>query len=298
MKNIFNVFDAQIGVDGYYQILRDKLFPNSKPDSIDIATFPLECQTFRKGSLFSRVRSINNKNIQEFFETNITKDDFYPPKNHKISIPQGRFNAPNTRTLYLADHPFVAMKECCIEANQYFLLSYIKLSVDMHLLYVEKDKNEISDMIYHLLHSQDSNFYPVINKINDDILKFKEFQGMVYDSVKIKAGYEDQVWGVIPTSKNLAISGECIKDTELSLAWLCSCDEKLSIYHHSLFKPLSNKKKNKLMRINYKDDKARFICEHTKAMKKLDDDSKKTKRLLEKGYYSDFKQPPFKVLWK
>lgn len=298
MNNIFDVFDEKIGVDGYYQIIRDKLFPKSTPDSIDAAAFPLQGQIFRKGSTFSRVRYISDEKIPEFLEGHVTRDEFYPPKSHKINIPQGRFNGASTRTLYLADHPFVAMKECDIKAGNYFLHSYIKLSTDMCFFAVEQGRDEFSDMIYKLLQSKDTKFYSVINRVNDDILKFEGFQGIAYGSVKVSEGHNDQTWGLINTTKNLAMSGEYIKDTELSVAWLSYCDEKGAIYQHALFKPLSNKKKNKLTRINFRDNKGLFVRESTKTMNDLNEGSRKTKLLLEKGYYSEFTQSPIKVLWK
>lgn len=130
-QSMFDVFDDEIGVDGYYEMFRAKLFPNSSPNSIDVAAFRLEGKIFRKGSSFSRVRRVSVEQAEKFVAGQITLDDFYPPKPHKMSIPQGRFNEGNRRVLYVAQHPLLAMKECELQTGEYFLLSYIELSIDM-----------------------------------------------------------------------------------------------------------------------------------------------------------------------
>lgn len=298
MRNIFYEFDEAIGTEGYYQLFRDKLFPNSTPESLDVAAFPLEGQIFRKGSLFSRVRRLRSEKIADFIAGEITKSDFYPPKASKVLIPEGRFNSPNVRTLYLADHPYVALRECGVNPGDYFLFSYIKLSTDMCLLFVKKGENAFSNLVHDLLKAEDPRFYSVINRINDDMLKFRGFHGMAYDSVKVSEGYVDSAWGTIETTKNLAISEEYIADTELAVAWLCQCDERMTIYKQSLFQRISNKKKSKLRRLDCRDDMGLFIRESEKELKKLREGSRKTARLLGVGNFSKFNSIPVKVLQK
>jgi len=298
MDNIFENFDESIGVDGYYQIIRNKLFPLSTKTSIDGTAFPLQGQTFRKGSVFSRVRPLSFEKVAEFREANVKLSEFYPPNPKAIQIPQGRFNGQNTRTLYLADHPFVAMKECAIEDGQYFFLSYIKLRTDMHFVSLEKSHGQVAVMLRQLLSSKDVKFYSLINKINDELLKFEGFQGISYNSVKVSEGHTDQTWGAITSTKNIAMSGEYIKNTELAVSWICYCDEDYKIYQHDLFRPLSNKKKGRLTRVSIGSNKSAFICASKKIMDELNEGSKRTRLLLDKGYFSELNQSPVKFIYK
>jgi hypothetical protein len=298
MDKLFDVFDEGIGVDGYYQIIRNKLFPNSTPQSFDVGAFCLQERIFRKGSTFSRVRYLHDDRLRDFLQGHVTKDDFFPPKLHKVDIPQGRFNSARKRTCYLADHPFVAMMECDIKPGDYFLLSHIKFAIDMRFVFVEPGKDEFSSLLYQLLKAKDTRFYSVTNKVNDEILSFQGFQGIAYNSTKVDEGHLDRTWGAIHTTMNLAIAGANIKDSELAAGWLAYCDEDGRIFQHSLFKPLSKKKKHKLLRINFHNNKSAFILESQKTMRELNEESKKTARLLKERNYSDFNQSPIKILWK
>nr|WP_262384115.1 RES family NAD+ phosphorylase [Pseudomonas fragi] len=279
-------------------MFRSKLFPNSAPDSVDVAAFQLEGQIFRKGSSFSRVRRISIEQAGKFVNGDIIIDDFYPPKPHKVEIPQGRFNEGNRRVLYLAQHPFVAMKECEVELGEYFLLSYIKLSVDMCFFRVVPGLNEFTDMMHRLLTSTDKKFYPVINRISDEMLRFRGFHGIAYDSVKVPDGHSDQKWGPISSSINIAVSGEYIRKTEIDVAWLSYCGDEFVPYWQAMYRPLSNKKKNKITCLSYWSDKALFIEESSREQKRQNMNTEKIRRLLDRGYYADFSQPPVKVLVK
>ncbi|NNA85473.1 RES family NAD+ phosphorylase [Pseudomonas fragi] len=298
VQSMFEVFDDEVGASGYYQMFRSKLFPNSAPDSVDVAAFQLEGQIFRKGSSFSRVRRISIEQAGKFVNGDIIIDDFYPPKPHKVEIPQGRFNEGNRRVLYLAQHPFVAMKECEVELGEYFLLSYIKLSVDMCFFRVVPGLNEFTDMMHRLLTSTDKKFYPVINRISDEMLRFRGFHGIAYDSVKVPDGHSDQKWGPISSSINIAVSGEYIRKTEIDVAWLSYCGDEFVPYWQAMYRPLSNKKKNKITCLSYWSDKALFIEESSREQKRQNMNTEKIRRLLDRGYYADFSQPPVKVLVK
>lgn len=295
---MFEVFDDEVGASRYYQMFRSKLFPNSAPDSVDVAAFQLEGQIFRKGSSFSRVRRISIEQAGKFVNGDIIIDDFYPPKPHKVEIPQGRFNEGNRRVLYLAQHPFVAMKECEVELGEYFLLSYIKLSVDMCFFRVVPGLNEFTDMMHRLLTSTDKKFYPVINRISDEMLRFRGFHGIAYDSVKVPDSHSDQKWGPISSSINIAVSGEYIRKTEIDVAWLSYCGDEFVPYWQAMYRPLSNKKKNKITCLSYWSDKALFIEESSREQKRQNMNTEKIRRLLDRGYYADFSQPPVKVLVK
>ncbi|MCV4342264.1 RES family NAD+ phosphorylase [Pseudomonas capsici] len=279
-------------------MFRSKLFPNSTLNSIDGAAYQLEGQIFRKGGGFSRVRRVSVEEANKFLAGQIAISDFYPPKAHKFEIRQGRFNEPNRRVLYVAQHPFVAMSECEVEVGDYFLLSYVKLSIDMCFLRVVPGLNEFTDMVYQLLMSPDKRFYSVINKISDELLRFQGFHGIVYDSVRIPSGHKDDVWGVISSSVNIAISGEYIRKTELDVAWLSCCAENFSPLYYSMYRPLSNKKKNKISCLNYWSNKPLFISEVRKEQERQNWGLRKNKRLLDRGYYSDFDEPLVKVLVK
>lgn len=298
MGGIFEVFDEKIGVDGYYRIIQNKLFPASTAKSIDVAAFHLQERIFRKGSIFSRVRYIHEEKVGEFIKGNVTRDDFFPPKPQKVDIPQGRFNRAGERTGYLADHPFVAMLECDIRTGDHFLLSTIKFSNNMRFVFVEPDKDEFSHLLHQLLNAKDERFYSVINKVNDDILSFQGFQGIAYNSTKVDEGHVDQTWGIVDTTMNLALSGENIKQTELAVGWLAYCDEGGRILQRALFKPLSKKKKSKISRVNFRDNRSAFILESQKVMRELKEGKQKTTRLLNEGDNLKFSHSPMKILWK
>lgn len=298
MGGIFEIFDEKIGVDGYYQIIQRKLFPTSTETSIDVAAFHLQERIFRKGSIFSRVRYIHEEKAEEFIKGNVTRDDFFPPKPHKIDIPQGRFNRTGERTGYLADHPFVAMLECDISAGDNFLLSNIEFSKNMRFVFVEPDKDEFSHLLYQLLNAKDERFYSVINKVNNDILSFQGFQGIAYNSTKVPEGYVDQTWGTVDSTMNLALSGENIKQTELAAGWLAYCNESGRIFQRALFKPLSNKKKSKISRVNYQDNRSAYILESQKVMRELNEKKQKTAQLLNEGDNLKSSHSPMKILWK
>ena len=298
MTNIFKAFDERIGVDGYYEIIRNMLFPNSTPHSIDLAAFQLEERLYPKGSLFTRIRRLSNEDAENYLGQKVTKEDFYPPHPHRIVIPQGRFNGVGKRSLYLADHPFVAMAECSVRPGDHLLVAYIRLSTDMHFYYVKPGKDKFSQLISELVKAEDPRFYPVISRVNDDIFSFQGFQGIAYDSVKVMEGQVDNTWGTISTNTNLSISSKHIKDTDFVVGWLSYCNYEGGLEHVSMFKPLSTKKKNKLVRVDIRDSKSIFIRDCKKVMLELKDVEEKTKRLLAMGEHSEFSKSPVRILSK
>lgn len=297
-QSAFDVFNDEIGVDGYYQMFRAKLFPRSSPQSVDVAAFQLEGRIFRKGSSFSRVRRVSVEQADKFVKGHITLDDFYPPKPHNLPIPQGRLNEGNRRVLYVAQHPLIAMKECELQAGEYFLLSYIELSVDMCFFYAAPGVDSFTDMVCQLLMSKDKKFYPVINRISDEMLRYEGFHGIVYDSVKIPQGHVDVNWGPIPEPMNIAISGHYIRKTKLDVSWLSYCGDGYVPFLHAMFKPLSNKKKGKITHVSYWNDKPRFIAASTKEQQRQNCNLGRISRLLDRGYYQDFGHPRVKMLFK
>src|SRR5699024_10107649 len=125
----------------------------------------------------------------------------------------------NVRVLYLADHPFVAMKECNIEGEQHFLFSNITLSKDMDFLYIKESSHPATNMLYQLFNTKDTRFYSVINRISKDLLSLSICQnivGIAYESVKVEIGYQDPLWGPISSSINLFISDNFITNTEIA----------------------------------------------------------------------------------
>lgn len=297
-NNIFEEFDDNIGNDGYYEIIRDQFFPGSTSESINIATLHLQQRVFRKGSSFSRVRWLSSEKVKDVLDGRVSKDDFYPPKPHLINIPEGRFNSAGQRVFYLADHPLIGLKECEIDSGDYFLLSFIKISIDMCFVFVEPGKDKLSNLLYQLTQSKDKKFYPVITRVCDEILSFSGYHGLAYNSTKVEEGHIDETWGTVGTTMNLAMAGNYIKNTELSAAWLAFCGEKNAISQHALFKPLSPKKKSKLTQINIRDGRMTFIQKSKNAMSELKECDKKARRLLGQGCHSEFNQFPIKFLWK
>ncbi len=272
MQNIFEKFDENIGTERYYTELKNKL-----------TIFSGECRTYPKGSTFSRIRYINEDEAEKFSKENLKKQDFYPPNPDEYRIPQGRFNAENVRVLYLADHPFVALKECNIKGKQHFLFSNIILSTEMHFLYIKESTHQATNMLYQLFNTKDTRFYSVINKISKDLLSLPICQGMAgiaYESVKVEIDYQDRLWGSISSSTNLFISDTFISETDLVAGWMCDCDSSFKIFKHILFKPSDTQGSDELIRISYHEDQSSFISETTKIMKKNIDEDKKRKGLL------------------
>jgi hypothetical protein len=248
MEINFESFDELIGTDGYYRLIREAFFPNSTEDTFDISLFNAEEKIFRKGAIFSRVRWLDTEKANEFFDHNISINEFYPPRPHVASVPLGRFNPLGQATLYVADHPLVAMKECDIKCGDYFLLSHLSLSSDMCILNIQQNKDELSDLLYNLLQSKDKRFYPVINKVNSEMLNFSKFHGMHYNSTRAELGKCKISGCVIDSISNLAISNKYINKTELEVSWLMQCGQNYKLSEICMFTPASKKKKTKYAR--------------------------------------------------
>ncbi|EPI4983614.1 RES domain-containing protein [Klebsiella variicola] len=295
----FNKFDESIGVEGYYRLIRDKFFPNSTPLSFDVATFRTEERYYRKGTLFSRVRKLSKTDINRFLNGSIKLNDFYPPRPHIFNIPEGRFNAKNEATFYLADHPFVAMKECNISTGDYFLLSYFSLPKDMCFMHLEDNVDPLSSLLYRLLKAQDTRFYSVINLVYSNLLTFEKHDGIAYDSIKVDKNHiEFDSWGKINSTTNLAISNQKIKSFKFELSWLMQCRDDYIPVQQSIYYPTSNKKRKNITRLNYRDNKRKFISISNKFSDKLLDISKKNRLLTNNGILKIPHETPFKIVSK
>ncbi|WP_180999175.1 RES domain-containing protein [Pectobacterium odoriferum] len=289
---MFENFDSSIGVEGYYKIIRSKFFPNEEPDSFNIAGFNAEEQIFRKGAVFSRVRKLSSNDVSRFFNGDISISDFYPPKSHIHEIRTGRFNSMDKSVLYVADHPYIAIQECEIKENDFFLLTFLSLNKDMCFLHIKENKGELSDLLFHLFKAKDKRFYPVINLVYDDLLSFDKYQGIAYDSVKVNAGYVHSLWGKINSVKNIAISNDYMNHVSLKASWLEHYCVDDSVLECAIFTPLSNKKKNKLNKIFCKVDKNKFINLSNEIKEEMQSNELRNKILLDKGNVSSFDKPP------
>ncbi|EOT1171096.1 hypothetical protein ACNKCP_002253 [Cronobacter dublinensis] len=295
----FDVFDESIGVIGYFNYIKKIMFPNSTEFSFDIAEFRASENTYPKGSYFSRVRWISQEKANEFINGHVDINDFYPPRPHLNDIPEGRFNSMNSATMYLSDHPFIAMKECDIKEGDFFLLSYFSLPKNMCFLYLNGKGDKLSVMLYSLLKTKDKRFYPVINLVYSELLKFNKHDGIEYDSTKIDANYIDKNgWGPISTVKNYAIQNERIKSFKLEVSWLATCGKNNKPIEHAMFLPLSNKKRNQISILRYSDNKKIYGYKTTELKEKMQDNYRKGKRLLDKGMVKTSKETPFKIIGK
>ncbi|EIY5470594.1 MULTISPECIES: hypothetical protein [Enterobacteriaceae] len=279
----FDVFDESIGIDGYYRYIQSQAFPNSTETSFEIASYNAIGNIYPKGTVFSRVRWISKERANDFVHGNIDINDFYPPRPHINSIPEGRFNKLNSTTMYLSDHPFVALKECNIKEGDYFLLSYFSLPRRMSFIQIESEKDNLSQIFVNLLRTQDKRFYPLINMVYSNLLKFDAHDGVVYNSVKVDADYVDvNCWGKITSAKNFAIQDERIKNFKLEVSWLMYCNKNLQPVEHAMYVPLSNKKKNKIMTIAYQKNREAYKVSTNKIKKQLFERKAKTNILLAK----------------
>ncbi|CQH49948.1 TPA: hypothetical protein ACX6TX_004327 [Yersinia enterocolitica] len=288
----FDNFDDSIGVDGYYKIIRSKFFPNESPDSFNIAGFHAEEQIFRKGTVFSRVRKLNNHEVNEFLNGNIKNSDFFPPQPDKVEVKEGRFNAKNNVVLYVADHPYVAINECEVKCGDYFLLSFLSLQKDMCFLHIHEGKDELSSILYSLFKANDKRFYPVINLIYSNLLSFDKYHGIAYDSVKVPIGYKNSKFGTVESVTNIAISSDNIKDIRLEASWLEFYGRDDVIFEHAIFIPLSKKKNKKIRKIFYSENKDVFIETSNCIKSEMNLKKDRNKILLDKGCVNEFNKPP------
>ena len=75
----FETFDESIGTDGYYNLIRRVLFPNSRETSFTIAYFNAVERNYPKGSYFSRVRGLSHERANAFLNDKVDITEFYPP---------------------------------------------------------------------------------------------------------------------------------------------------------------------------------------------------------------------------
>lgn len=295
----FEIFDESIGIAGYYDIIRNAMFPNSTEFSFDIVSFLIEERFYPKGSFFSRVRSISHEKANEFLAGRININDFYPPRPNSINIPEGRFNRAKNATMYLADHPFVAMKECDIVVGDFFLLSYFSLPKNMYFMLLKDNKDKITSLLYNLLKSKDKRFYPVINLIYSDFLNFDKHDGIAYDSTKVNSDFVDvNGWGPISSVTNIAIQNINIRKFKFEVSWLMYCDKNFKPVQYAIYTPLSDKKTNQISKLNYTRNKNKFIETTNRVNNRLHEDRRRGKLLLDKNSLKMSDETPVKIISK
>lgn len=293
----FDVFDDSIGVSGYFKKIKSIMFPHSTPFSFDIAEFRASEKTYPKGTYFSRVRKVSQEKANEIISGHVDINDFYPPRPHLNYMPEGRFNSSNSATMYLSDHPFIAMQECDVNEGDFFLLSYFSLPKNMCFMHLDGKGDRLSIMLYNLLKTKDKKFYPVINLVYSELLKFEKHHGIAYDSTKIDANYIDENgWGPISTVKNYAIQNEKNKDFNLEVSWLVTCGKNNRPIEHAMFLPLSNKKKNNISTLKYRDNRKVYENKTNEIKEKMQYNSKKGNRLIDRGMVKISNEMPFKII--
>lgn len=67
----FDVFDESIGTEGYYRYIESQAFMHSTETGFDFANYNATGNFYRKGSVFSRVRKINEEMLTKFTNRNI-----------------------------------------------------------------------------------------------------------------------------------------------------------------------------------------------------------------------------------
>ncbi|MGY3966482.1 RES domain-containing protein [Aeromonas enteropelogenes] len=298
-KNInFEKFDDKIGINGYHELIRNCFFPNSTKNSFDISGFSAEEFIYRKGTIFSRVRKISHDDAIKFHCGDIEINDFYPPKPTKVNVPIGRFNKKNKPVLYVADNPEIAIKECDVIDGDYYLLTFLKLRKDMCFLKIgQHDTDYRSQIIFNLLSTKDKKFYPLINLIYSDFLCFEKHHGIAYDSTKVTELRADGNISNIESTLNIAIKNEYFVDVGLDTSLLAYMHNGQARYH-SIFTPLSNKKRNKIKCINYLGNKKSFIDNFMQTEVRMHNEKYKNKLLLEKGNFQKFDETPIKLTVK
>ncbi|WP_241649908.1 RES domain-containing protein [Rosenbergiella collisarenosi] len=293
----FDSFDESIGFDGYYNLIRKTLFPNSTESSYDASAYQCELRTYPKGTCFSRVRLLSNQKATDFFHGEIAISDFYPPQPSMVDIPEGRFNLAKNATMYLADHPYVAMKECNVSEGDFFLLSVFSLKKDMSFIHIEDLKEAVSSLFYELLRTKDKRFYPLINQVYSEFLSFDMHDGILYDSTKVELGDVDNI-GMISSIVNLAIQSANIDEFKFKHAYLMICSENYTPIEWSIFLPLNNKESKALSQLNYSGNEDEYV----ELSNKVKCDSAERKSLLRNFIDSgNLKSPnviPFKIIGK
>jgi hypothetical protein len=294
----FEEFDPKIGVDGYCNAIREVLFPNSTPESVDKAILNLEYRIYTKGSIFSRVRPIQKSDFNKFLVGAVHRKEFFPPTRSVAQVPIGRFNNRGERKLYLADHPYVALRECGIEPGDYFLFSYFSFKADTFFIDANSDGSRFYKLLNSLFQSNDNRFYEVINRVYENYLDYEGFQGIAYNSVKVKKGYQDDSWGEVDSATNLAMKEDDMPSADLMAGWFAQCDESYRPRYLRMFRPLNPKKKSKLTPSSYHDNKSQFILENSQIMGEIQHLKKKSKLRIQRKEYADPKLSPTKLIFK
>lgn len=290
----FEKFDANIGVAGYCAAIRKYLMPDSTPETFSVAQLPFESRLYCKGSIFSRVRRIRNEKLDDFLNSPLKSSDFCAPEVEKTRA--GRFNAQGERTLYLADHPFVALKECEVEPGDHFLLSYFVFKTDTQFVSASASKSKYTKLLNSLLTTKDKNFYEVITRTYNDLLNYKTHHGIAYNSVKIPEKHCHTTWGEIDSITNLAMTEEKLSAAELQVGWLARCDEHYRPYYIKILSHDVKNKKRIFTSQDYHKNKSRFMTEHRKAMRQIYQLSKRTKTLIKRKDHEGVNAAPLKLL--
>lgn len=290
----FKEFDPSIGVDGYCNAIRDILFPNSSPTTLDAAALKLNYRIYVKGSIFSRVRPIEDSLVEKFLKESVTHKEFFPATRGVKEASLGRFNVQGERKLYLADHPYVALKECGIEPGQHFLFSYFCFSTDTYFMDAEPNETKFSKILHELFQSEDRRFYEVINRVYESYLDYPEFQGIAYSSARVPKKCHDVAWGEIDSTTNLAMKEDHMPSAELLGGWLALCDEEYRPRHLRIFIPNSPKKKKKLMATDYLGSKSKFISLTHELVQKIQGIKRKSVTRIKSKGYADPKMEPVK----
>lgn len=294
----FEEFDPQIGVEGYCKAIRKMLFPKSTATSIDAAAFGLEYKIFPKGSVFSRVRPIKTVDLDKFLNGTVERKEFHPPMPNTAPVSIGRFNSEGERKLYLADHPYVALRECGIQPGDYFLFSYFSFSEDARLVDANSGGSEFSKLLHALFQTQDSRFYEVINHVYGNYLKFDGFHGVSYNSVKVKKGFQDETWGEINSSTNLAMAASDFQSADLVAGWLAQCDDSYRPSYFRSFKWVDSNQRNELAALTFHGNESEFIADHSQVMDELKQLRAESTRRIARKEYDDPTLQPFKMLFK
>lgn len=276
----FKEFDPNIGVEGYCRELRSLLFPNSAPDTVNATSLNLGSRTYPKGSVFSRVRRLSEEDAKVFQETRIAVKEFLPPRRFDVEVSAGRFNKKGERKLYLADHPYVAMRECRIKPGEYFLLSQFSLDVETTFVEAENTGGEFMEALISILRSEDIRFHEVTAIVADDYLNYDAMHGIAYNSVRVPVGHEDPVFGKVTSTTNLVMKEQYVPSAQLLAGWLFKCDEDGHPSHVSLFVPCSQKKKKKLTTIHHRANKRLYLEKNQKLLRSIQAIAEKAERSI------------------
>ncbi|MBC3421344.1 RES domain-containing protein [Pseudomonas sp. RW3S2] len=288
----FDTYNPIFGVQGYREAIRQYLLPQSNPFAYSLGAVPLDSRTYCKGSVFSRVRRIKAARVHTFMSGTVDIGEFFPPA---AKTRMGRFNDQGERKLYLADHPYVALKECGIEPGDYFLFSYFTLQNDTHFVYADPDSGHFAKLLSDLFKSNDKGFYAVINDTAKRYLDFDSHHGIAYDSVKVKKASSDNDWDNIDSITNLVVSESAMPAARLVVGWLAQCDERYRPrYFRQFTAPADGRKR--LVVVKYHGNESGFVAAHAQAMKHVRQLRKQTQKRIQLNQYEDVDLTPSKWL--